>query len=227
MYNYERFRAREYNLLEFPGPLPGQKAPDFEATTLDGQRVRLSDYFGPLIVLETGSISCPMYVSHIPSMNELARRYPEVTFIVLYTREAHPGTRIASHRSLEDKVVQARRLKQQEPENRIVLVDSLDGSAHQAYGGLPNFVYVIDGTGTVLFRADWNQPGALAEVLARNRRGESLPHKATHLRPPSPRTAIRVLRRAGWDAFADLVLAVPNLSWQHFRAALRRRSSGG
>jgi flagellar biosynthesis protein FlhG len=59
---------------------------------LNGDRVKLSDYFGKPIVLETGSLTCPMYVRGIVQRTALAQHHPEVQFLVLCAVKA-PKTR--------------------------------------------------------------------------------------------------------------------------------------
>lgn len=226
-YNYGRFRARYYTLTDFPGPTVGEKAADFVATALDGQQVRLSDFLGKKVVLETGSITCPGYVPRIRSMNEVAQEHPNVVFLVLYVREAHPGSRIPQHTSSDEKLALANRLPAEEDENRMILVDDLDGTAHQLYGSLPNVVYIIDEEGRVAFRMDWNDPEVVDKVLS----GEKYDHLVTndHREPAkSPVAALRVLRRAGWGAIWDLALSLPKLLMEHRKAseqALKRKHS--
>lgn len=52
-----------------------------------------------------------------------------------------------------------------ENDQRLVLVDDLEGTVHRAYGALPNYVDIIDPQGTVVFRSDWNKPKAVREAL--------------------------------------------------------------
>jgi hypothetical protein len=133
-YNYKHFNAKDYDLEAFPGPAAGEEAVDFNATTLDGKPVKLSEFKGKVIVLETGSITCPQYVSNIPAMNQLAEKYPDVVSLVLYVREAHPGSKTSAHRTLDEKTVWAHKATVEDDEGRIVLVDALDGKGHLAYG---------------------------------------------------------------------------------------------
>lgn len=129
-YNYDKFRAGPYNFDNFPGPKVGEAALDFTASTLDGRSVNLSDFRGKVVVLETGSIICPQYVHRINPMNELARQYPDIVFLLLYVREAHPGKQIGEHHSFEEKMDCAQRLVASDNEQRLVIVDDLQGSAH-------------------------------------------------------------------------------------------------
>ena len=226
-YNYNRFRMEAYRLEEFDGPDVGELAPDFTAETVDGRQVRLSDYRDRLVVLETGSYSCPMYVGNIMGMDQLARRYPEVKFLVLYVREAHPGSKVSAHRSMEDKAALARQVVSEEDEGREILVDDLEGSTHRAYGNLPDMVYLIGEDGTILLREQWNDPEIVEKALGRLRRKEPLHDlKPGANRPPSPRITLRVLLRSGQDSLGDFLLQLPRMVLAELRQSLKRRRNG-
>jgi hypothetical protein len=102
---------------------------------LDGNVVRLSDFGGRPVVLEFGSYTCPIFSDRVPDMERLAREHPEGTFLVIYSREAHPGEQRGAHRSLTEKRAAGHKLALEEAIARRVLVDGLDGSTHRAYGG--------------------------------------------------------------------------------------------
>src|SRR5579864_4514389 len=155
-YNYESFDFRseaaelEHWLRE--GPRIGDPAPDFELADLDGNCVRLSDLRGGPVVLEFGSYTCPIFSDRVPAMEQLAREHPEATFLMIYVREAHPGEIQGAHRSLAEKRTAAHKLALEEALSRRLLVDSVDGLIHRAYGGAWNPVYVIDAGGRVVMR---------------------------------------------------------------------------
>jgi len=224
-YNYRHFKASEYALDHFDGPEVGQPAVDFAALDLRGHTVRLSDFRGQIVVLETGSITCPQYVRRIAPMNRLAARHPDVAFLPLYVREAHPGRHIGQHHSLTEKYMLAQRLAQAEDEKRAILVDNLDGTAHRAYGGLPNVVYVLDAAGRVAFRGDWNTPRVIDQVLTRLRAGDTVRDLQAGFAPVEPWVLVRVLKRAGWDALWDFLVSLPNLIGQHITVARKRRAA--
>ncbi len=180
-YNFESFSrktlAKEMAATKLlGGPKPGARAPDFEAETLDGHIIRLSDYRGDRnVVLTFGSATCPMTAGSIGGMNDLYEEYNrhDVKFLFVYVREAHPGEDIPAHESMEDKICAAERLRDEEDIEMPILVDDLRGSIHRKYGRLPNSTYVIDKSGRVAFRALWTQPDrveeALEELLERQR----------------------------------------------------------
>lgn len=81
-------------LGHFPeaAPAPGEPLPDLEVLTLGGERVALEGLLGERpVVLQVGSVSCPVFRYRRYGIERLARELGDrVTFVVLYTREAHP-----------------------------------------------------------------------------------------------------------------------------------------
>ncbi|MGD9620748.1 MAG: TlpA family protein disulfide reductase [Mycolicibacterium sp.] len=214
-YNYDHFGRDHPVMDQLGGVRVGEPAPDFTATRLDGQQVTLSDFRGRPVVVETGSVSCPMYVSHVESMNALAFRFPDVSFLVLYVREAHPGQSIGAHRDTAQKAAAARRVLDEESEGRTIVVDDLAGTAHRLYGEMPNTVHVIDADGIVAFRAMWNDPPAVEAALRKVLAGQDAGTVRSRFRPAGVPTVLRVLRRAGSGAIWDFVVAFPRLARSH------------
>lgn len=209
-YNYRTFALSEVPRPEaFEGPAVGDAFIDFQATTLDGRTVHLSDYIGRTVVLETGSLTCPIYTDTVDAMNALPPRFPDVTFLMLYTHEAHPGERIGPHHTMDDKRAAARTNCTVNGELRQILVDDLAGTAHRAYGGFPNMLYLIDAEGTVRMRGHWSDPIGLERALERLRRAEPLSGLTFRFRYPNPFRALRTLLRGGWKAVFDGTVAVP------------------
>lgn len=221
-YNYTHFNIGNRTMDRLDGVCVGEPAPDFTATRIDGTEVALSDYRGKPVVLETGSVTCPMYASRIEPMNAMAYRFPEVTFLVLYVREAHPGERIGPHRSHADKVANARLAVQEDGDARTILVDDQLGTAHHHYGDMPNTVHVINAAGIVVFRAMWNDPDAVANALRLMRAGQDTGSVPARFRPAGIPTLLRVLHRAGRQALWDFAKASGTLLWAH-RPARRSR----
>ena len=214
-YNYEHFTNAQYFKANPDGPVAGDPAIDFQATGLDGKPVNLSDFLGKTVVLETGSGTCPMYVSKIDPMNELASHYEDIIFLVLYVREAHPGDVFGFHTSQEQKIGQAKRTRLEEDENRIMVVDDLGGSAHRAYGAWPNMTYVISPNGVVTYAQKWTDPETLAVVLRSLHDGKQVEDLQWQLAGPEVDIAARVLARAGKGAKRDFVFSTPGLAITH------------
>ncbi len=209
-YNYQQFSASQYGFGDsLAGPQIGEQAIDFSVIDIDGNEHSLSDYQGEYVVLETGSITCPMYVARIDPMNAVAEAHPDVVFLTLYVREAHPGTKIGAHSSFEDKLNLAKRVRSEERESRTILVDTIAGDVHRSYGAWPNMIYVIAPDGRVAFRGVWNDAATAEEVIGRLKAGESI----DDIQPVGPRNnsfevTQRVLVRAGGHAVTDFVAGI-------------------
>ena len=212
-YNYKHFNPSDYNFKEFKGPKPGEKYFDFEAKTLDGKTVKLSDYLDKTIVLDTGSITCPMYANTKGPMNLLKKQYPNVHFLLLYVREAHPGRRTKQITSFLGKMDNAKSTSNLYNEEREVLVDTIDGVAHKLYGSMPNMTYVIGKDGLVNFRANWTNINALKKVLLDPDKIVSKDYYSVV--KPSIHTALRTLLIGGLRALYDFIKGFPQLLRQH------------
>lgn len=170
-YNYQRFSREilnEYSQAPFSGPEPGQRAPDFKAVTLDDETTRLSDFEGKKnVLLIFGSATCPITAAAIGEINQLYDQFrgDDIEFLFVYVREAHPGERIAAHRSMREKIDTARQLRDEEEIVMPVLVDDVRGSIHRKYSRLPNPAFLVDKAGRVAFRCMWAKPYELASAI--------------------------------------------------------------
>ncbi len=211
-YNYDSFSPDNYNLQSADGPEIGEKAPDFELETHDGQKLRLLDFEGEALVLELGSMTCPLFLTRHDSMQKIALDYPHVSSAVLYVREAHPGAAIPSHKSMEDKKACASLLKSKFDDPRTILVDGVDGQAHLAYGSMPNAVYIIDREGIVRFKAPWNNAQATRKALEAVLAGKPANFKS-YFKPAKPWVVLSTVRRAGQGSGSDFFKGLPRLIW--------------
>lgn len=219
-YNYQRFKTSNYDYEKFPGPKAGDSMLDFPLTGLDGATVNLADYQGKWVVIETGSLTCPMYVKNINPFKLLRAKYPDVAFLVVYVREAHPGSRTNSHKSLADKIARAKETQAAYGDDRETLVDDLAGSMHQAYGSFPNMAYVIDPEGRVVYRCDWAFAQLIEGVL--EDRPNLNPTERKQIITAAPWVMIPVCLKGGWDALWDLVIALPGILWGHLKVDVAR-----
>lgn len=215
MYNYDRFSTKFFDFSKFIGPTRGQSVSDFLLTTVDGRKVKLSDYKGRKIILETGSTTCPMYVKNINPMNSLANKFPEVKFVVLYVREAHPGGKIKGHRNYEEKLKCATDLVIAENEHREILIDDLEGKFHSELGLLPDMLYVLDEEGKVVFRSSWNEPKLVEDFLNKKLDAKEYDVDIREPSKPNPIQIIRTTARGGFLSFWDLILSLPKLILMH------------
>jgi peroxiredoxin len=220
---------REYNTEEFiaaaPAPTnPGETmaakvgvaAPDFDATTLDGEIVRLRDFRGKRhVVMMTGAMTSPMCAFEAPGFYQLQQEFnaKDVSFFLLYTRESHPAENYGAHRSLEQKLAYARDLQRLEGIQLPILVDHLDGRIHRAYGVWPNALFVVHKDGRLIFRSNMANHRELRQFLEDLIAAETAAAsgKVLHLQyservvphVADQATHRRVYERAGPKAFED------------------------
>ena len=116
-------------------------------------------------------------------MNEIADRWaPQgVGSIFLYTHEAHPGENWPHLTSFEQKLRHARALRDILGVRRPILVDTLEGACHRAYGSMPNMTWIISQSGIPVYKSDWTDPYSVenaieyfVNALARRRAGQRL-----------------------------------------------------
>jgi len=217
-YNIEEFAAGA--TLANPGNTMAAKigvlAPDFEALTLDGTIVRLGDFRGKRhVVVMTGAVTSPMCAFEIPAFNQLQQDFDGkgISFFLLYTRESHPAENYPSHRSWEQKLAHAHDLKRLEDVRFPLLVDTLDGRIHRAYGVWPNALFAVHKDGRLIFRSNManhrelrqfledlvaaEQAAQEGQVLHLQYSERVVPHEADRA------THRRVYERAGPKAFED------------------------
>lgn len=116
-------------------------------------------------------------------MEELHRAYAGrgVQSVFLYVREAHPGEHYGPHDTFERKLQHAREFKRLFEVERPILVDDLEGTAHSAFGQMPNMTYILNSGHKVVFRSAWTDAPTvrvaleyLLDVQARRRDGARL-----------------------------------------------------
>jgi peroxiredoxin len=165
-------RHQDTGNLDFqPALRVGQPAPDFAVLSLDGNPVRLSDFRSRKhVVFEFGCITAPVFINDIASLNHLHFQFQgdDIQFLIVYTRESVPqGERYRPHTSMDQKLAYAGDLQRLENVQFPVLVDTLEGDAHRAYGLWPSPVYVVDKDGLIVYKASWLFPEELELVLRR------------------------------------------------------------
>lgn len=103
-------------------------------------------------------------------------------------------------------------------EKRRVLVDDVNGAAHQAYGSMPNSIFIIDTDGTILFRSIWNNTNEVEAVLKCIAAEQHVNSVDMHPIPPFGANGIRTLALGGWVAFRDFIVELPKLLFMHRKA---------
>ena len=116
-------------------------------------------------------------------MNEVADKYAsqDVGALFIYTHEAHPGENYPHLTSMQQKFEHARALRDVLGVTRPILVDSLDGACHRAFGSMPNMTWIFNKSGLPIYKSDWTDSHSVAntldyilEVFDRRRSGERL-----------------------------------------------------
>ena len=159
-----------------------------------------------------------MTAAAAPGMERVRKDFQgrEVEFLLVYVREAHPGERYLAHKTLEQKIRDAKALVELEGIGAKVLVDDLEGTIHRNYGQQPNMLYVIDKEGRVFFRALWAEEIALRRSLTSLLRAEENGKEVSPSENSSTLIPMlhgmsetkRVLERAGNQAVGDFEQAM-------------------
>lgn len=220
-YRFERFRTGLLlSDMSFGADTPGagDRIPAFDLPTLDGGRFSSAD-LGPLpVLLVFGSRTCPVTESAAPVLRGLHTEFGDaVRFVLVNTREAHPGRLIPQPRTFECKWEHARELRRHHALPFKVAVDGIDGEAHRAFGPKPNSAYLIDPEGTILYRAHWaNDERGLRGALKAAVRGRAPARGHSRGMTGSLMRAVGHLpgtvRAAGSGAERDVWLAAPPLA---------------
>ncbi|WFE45119.1 hypothetical protein [Verrucosispora sp. WMMD1129] len=170
-YRFTRFRtALLLDDLTFDrnAPAPGDRMPAFDLPTLGGGRFTDADLGRLPVLMVFGSRTCPVTESAGPVLRALHRDFGDrVRFVLVNTREAHPGERFGQPRTAEDKWRHAEELRKHHGVAFEVAVDDLDGGLHRAMSPKPNSAYLLDTTGVIRYRAHWaNDEQGLRTALA-------------------------------------------------------------
>lgn len=215
-YGYRRFTPEDYDFTVDEGLQTGDTYKDAPLQTLDGKTVHLSDYLrNKPLVLETGSMTCPMYAQSVPPMMKLIEKYPQLDHVLMYVREAHPGELQPQHRSEAEKIKAAKKTKRRYRDGRTILVDDIDGSAHRHYGTMPNSIFVIAPDGKILFRSIWNNADEMDAILGAVAKGEPVQSRELKAVPPFSLRAVGTLFMGGIVAVWDFVRGLHRLVGNH------------
>jgi thiol-disulfide isomerase/thioredoxin len=190
---------------------PGDSLPPFQIVSTNGDSLESRDVFGDKpVLLIFGSMTCPMTASAMPSLQALYDEFNgQIDFIMLYVREAHPGEYFTQSETIEDKLENARTLKQFYDIRWTVAVDNINGDLHRALDPKPNAAFLMSNTGEILFRSLWAADRqALGQALAAAAAGRVLDTKQSQtLLGPVARAmgqVQEVMERAGPQAITEL-----------------------
>lgn len=156
--------------------------------------------------------------------------------VFIYIREAHPGEYYPHHDTFERKLQHAREMQRIFEMRRPILVDDLTGTAHRAFGGLPNMTYIVNNAHTIVFRSDWTDAPTvrfaidyLLDAQERRRNGAKLAPFYAEIMGFRERDEVafdQALERNGPKAVSEMQAA--RELWargEHIAGARRRRMS--
>ena len=123
----------------------GKPAPDFTGTDINGKTIKLSDYQGKIVVLESYNSDCPFCANHFRTgaMQELQKEMTDKGVVWLMVNSVNPKN--SSHRTPEE----ARAEWKSEKLNATAWIDDSSGIIGHLYGmkTTPHmFVIAKDGT---------------------------------------------------------------------------------
>lgn len=100
-------------------------------------------------------------------MEALADRYADraVRSVFLYTREAHPAENLRPIESMDDKRSHAGMFRDEANIRRQILLDDVEGTAHRAYGTLPNMTWIVSRGGVIQYKASWTDVNDVEDAL--------------------------------------------------------------
>ncbi len=106
-----------------------------------------------------------------------------------------------------------------------MLVDTLDGEVHRAYGALPNMSWIISRTGRILYKADWTDSRTIRQALEQIGYAIDERRSGAHMTPYYMETLPQ--RPNATEIFLDGLLEVGGPRSAHeFLDAIAARSGG-
>jgi peroxiredoxin len=126
----------------------GKPAPDFSGTDINGKTVKLSDYKGKIVILESYNQDCPYCHNHFATgaMQELQKDMTSKGIVWLMVNSVSPHN--SSHRTPE----QARAEWKEQKLNATAWIDDGSGDIGRLYGMLTTpHMFLIDKTGTLVY----------------------------------------------------------------------------
>lgn len=170
-YQYDTFTTRlilEDLVFKAGDPGPGDAVPAFDLPVVQGGRFRSTDLGAKPVLMVFGSLTCPVTESSGSVLKRLHGSHGNrVRFVMVNTREAHPGDLIPQPKTFAEKERHARQLRDHHEFPFEVAVDDLEGSLHRAMGPKPNSAYLLGADGVILFRAHWaNDAGGLRRAIS-------------------------------------------------------------
>ena len=147
--------VRNFSLLRTMGP--GKQAPAFELETLNGDKIRLADLKGRVVLIDFWSVTCPPCLETLPKLNKIVDKFADapVSVLAIHTQGGRRW-RMAAR-------VETRPMKLKFP----VLMDTRRGKVSESYTVrvLPTTVLVgRDGTIKKVWRGSTSVDDMIDEI---------------------------------------------------------------
>jgi peroxiredoxin len=126
----------------------GKPAPAFEAKDINGKTVKLSDYKGKIVVLESYNLDCPFCANHFKTgaMQELQKEMTDKGVVWLLVNSVNP--KHPNYRTIE----QAKAEWEKQKMNATAWLDDSAGTIGKAYGMKTTpHMFVIDQSGNLAY----------------------------------------------------------------------------
>jgi peroxiredoxin len=139
---------------------PGQPAPDFTLTGIDGKQHKLSDFRGKVVVLEWFNSECPFVQKHYESgnMQGLQARYSAKGVVWVGINSTNPR-----HSNYRDPARSRAILKEWKSSPSVFLLDP-DGNVGQAYGARTTpHMYIVDPAGRLAYMGGIDDKASISQ----------------------------------------------------------------
>jgi len=158
-------KVRPFHMPEYKTKIVlGQDAPDGRVFELDGTETTLLEKMssmghgpGKLMVLNFGSITCPVHRGKQPEVSAVCKEL-SVDLLQVYIMEAHPkdewafpGTEYTQTQKLEERLKMAKTFKEDKDIKESMVVDDMANPCNNAYEAVATKAYVIEG-GKIVWR---------------------------------------------------------------------------
>ena len=132
-------------------------------------------------------------------------------------RQAHPGPGAPAYETIDQKTRDAEKFSTEDNYSYPVLIDDVEGSTHQVYGGLADPTYIIDSDGRVAFYCLWTHAPTLHTALEKlaEKGGRGVVMGGVHRTPhmlSSMADGWRGLKRGLPQSFIELELSAPGMA---------------